>query len=69
MPIYTELSPSAAMTGWLASFESPYPFSIDQDAELKSHAESRATAKYTNHNLDGDEPRQHIADSKQCTRR
>lgn len=24
--------------------------------------------RYANHNLDGDEPRQHIADGKQCTR-
>ncbi|GGE68725.1 recombination associated protein RdgC [Paenalcaligenes hominis] len=68
VPIYTEQSPASAMTGWLASYEVPYPFSIDQDAELKSHSENRATVKYANHNLDGDEPRQHIADGKQCTR-
>ncbi|AQS50514.1 recombination-associated protein RdgC [Paenalcaligenes hominis] len=67
-PIYTEQSPASAMTSWLADFTPPYPFSIDQDAELKSYSESRATVKYANHNLDGDEPRQHIADGKQCTR-
>lgn len=68
VPIYTECSPASAMTGWLADYVIPYPFSIDQDAELKSHSENRATVKYANHNLDGDEPRQHIADGKQCTR-
>lgn len=68
VPIYTERSPASAMTGWLADYVIPYPFSIDQDAELKSHSENRATVKYANHNLDGDEPKQHIADGKQCTR-
>ena len=68
VPVYTEQSPAAAMTGWLADYVIPYPFSIDQDAELKARGESRASVKYANHNLDGDEQRKHIVDGKQCTR-
>lgn len=68
LPVYTEQSPSAAMTGWLADFNAPYPFSIDQDAELRASGESRSVVRYARHNLDSDEIRKHIADGKQCTR-
>lgn len=68
VPIYTELSPSTAMTSWLADFTAPHPFSIDQDAELRASGESRAVVRYARHNLDSDEVRKHISDGKQCTR-
>lgn len=68
VPVYTDQSPSAAMTGWLADFNAPYPFSIDQDAELRASGESRSVVRYARHNLDSDEIRKHIADGKQCTR-
>lgn len=68
VPVYTEQSPAAAMTNWLASFEIPYPFSIDQDAELRASGESRAVVRYAHHQLDSDEVRKHIGDGKQCTR-
>ena len=68
VPIYTEHSPSAAMTGWLSDFEPLYPFNIDQDAELRAIGESRAIVRYVNHHLDSDETQKHIVDGKQCTR-
>lgn len=68
VPVYTDQSPSAAMTGWLADFNAPYPFSIDQDAELRASGESRSVVRYARHNLDSDEIRKHITDGKQCTR-
>lgn len=68
VPVYTEQSPSSAMTGWLADFNAPYPFSIDQDAELRASGESRSVVRYARHHLDSDEIRKHIVDGKQCTR-
>lgn len=68
VPVYTEQSPAAAMTGWLADFNAPHPFSIDQDAELRASGESRSVVRYARHNLDSDEIRKHITDGKQCTR-
>ena len=67
-PVYTEISPAAAMTSWLADFNAPYPFSIDQDTELRASGESRSVVRYARHNLDSDEVRKHISDGKQCTR-
>ena len=64
----TALSPSSAMTGWLASNEAPAGFSIDRDCELRSNVEEKATVKYARHSLDGDEVRQHVAGGKAATR-
>lgn len=68
LPIYTEQSPGRAMTQWLSDFNAPFPFTIDQDAELRASGESRAVVRYAHHNLDSDEVRAHITDGKQCTR-
>lgn len=62
------LSPLAAMTGWLAGNEAPAGFSIDQDTELRSSAESKATVRYVRHSLDPKEIANHIASGKQCTK-
>ena len=59
-------SPSAAMTGWVASGEAPVGFTLDQDLELRSA--EKATVRYVNHTLDGEEIRQHIATGKIVTR-
>lgn len=59
-------SPSAAMTGWVAAGEAPAGFTLDQDLELRSA--EKATVRYANHPLEGDEIRQHIADGKVVTR-
>jgi recombination associated protein RdgC len=60
------LSPSAAMTGWVAGGEAPSHFTIDQDLELRSA--EKATVRYAKHPLEGEEIRQHIAAGKVVTR-
>lgn len=60
------LSPLAAMTDWLAGNEAPQGFTIDQDTELRSKAESKATVRYVRHTLDPKEIAGHIASGKQC---
>lgn len=60
------LSPAAAMSAWLAAGEGPTGFTIDQDLELRSV--DKATVRYVNHSLEGEEIRQHIADGKTVTR-
>ncbi|PRC92629.1 recombination-associated protein RdgC [Solimicrobium silvestre] len=62
------LSPLGAMTDWLSGNEAPDGFTIDQDAELRSSGQSKATVKYTRHNLDPVEIANHIAGGKQCTK-
>ena len=62
------LSPLAAMTDWLAGNEAPAGFTIDQDTELRSKAESKATVRYVRHALDPKEIASHIASGKQCTK-
>jgi len=59
-------SPSAAMTGWVASGEAPSGFTLDQDLELRSA--EKATVRYVKHTLEGEEIRQHIATGKVVTR-
>jgi recombination associated protein RdgC len=59
-------SPSAAMTGWVAAGEAPAGFTLDQDLELRSA--EKASVRYANHPLEGEEIRQHIADGKVVTR-
>lgn len=66
--VRTVMSPGAAMTEWLASDEAPEGFTVDQDTELRSTAESRATVRYVRHTLEADQLRQHIETGKQCTR-
>ncbi|TCJ13031.1 recombination-associated protein RdgC [Parasulfuritortus cantonensis] len=65
---HTQLSPGAAMTGWLAANEAPSGFSIDRDCELRLPGEDRATVRYVRHALDGEEIGGHIAAGKQATR-
>ncbi|MBP9804824.1 MAG: recombination-associated protein RdgC [Candidatus Accumulibacter sp.] len=59
-------SPSAAMTGWVAGGEAPSGFTLDQDLELRSS--EKASVRYVNHTLEGEEIRQHIAAGKVVTR-
>ena len=61
-------SPVAVMTGWLEADETPYGFTIDQDATLRASGESRAQVGYKSHTLEPDDVRRHIAAGKQCTR-
>ena len=65
---HTQLSPGAAMTGWLAGNEAPTGFTIDRDGELRLPGEDRATVRYVHHALDGEDIGEHIASGKQATR-
>ncbi|VFR22485.1 DNA recombination-dependent growth factor C [plant metagenome] len=67
-PLYVEISPAAAMTGWLASDEAPSNFTIDQDTELSAGGDSRAAVRYVKHTPEPDDLRRHIASGKQCTK-
>jgi recombination associated protein RdgC len=62
------LSPMVAMTAWLAADEVPPGFSIDQDTELQSPVEEKATVRFVRHTLDAKEVQRHITAGKQCTR-
>jgi len=64
----TERSPLSAMTDWLAADEAPAGFTIDQDSELRSSGEGKATVRYIRHTLEAEDMRRHIAVGKQCTR-
>ena len=66
--LHTELAPVAAMTDWLAGGGSPDGFTIDRELELRATGEGKATVRYANHALEGDEIRQHIAAGKRATR-
>lgn len=67
-PLQTALSPVSAMTSWLTADEAPAGFSIDQDTELRSSTQSKATVRYVRHALEADDLRRHIEAGKQCTR-
>ena len=64
----TQISPTTAMTAWLASGEAPAGFTIDRDCELRAAGEDRATVRYARHTLESAEVAKHIADGKSATR-
>lgn len=64
----TQISPVAAMTDWVVSDEVPQGFTVDQDTELRSTAESKATVRYVRHTLEANDLRRHVETGKQCTR-
>ncbi len=66
--LHTENSPVAAMTDWLAGENAPTGFSIDRELELRATGESKATVRYANHALEGEEILAHIAAGKRATR-
>ena len=61
-------SPVAAMTEWLVADEAPHGFTVDQDTELRSTGETKATVRYVRHTLEAEDVRRHVASGKQCTR-
>ncbi|MBC7404283.1 MAG: recombination-associated protein RdgC [Cytophaga sp.] len=63
-----KLSPQSAMTDWLVGNDAPKGFTIDQDTELRSHTEDKATVRYVNHTIDAVDVQRHIAAGKQCTK-
>lgn len=64
----TKLSPVAAMTDWLVGENAPAGFTIDRELELRASDESKATVRYANHTLEGDEILAHISGGKRVTR-
>ncbi len=66
--LFTELSPSAAMTEWLLQDEAAANFTIDQDTELRSSAENGATVRFIKQQPDHHDTSKHIQSGKQCTR-
>lgn len=66
--LQTQQMPMTVMTNWLAEGEAASNFSIDQELELLSSGEKKSTVRYTNHALEGDEIRGHIAAGKRATR-
>lgn len=61
-------SPVAAMTEWLLADEAPGGFTVDQDTELQSRGEGKATVRYVRHTLEAADVRRHMESGKQCTR-
>lgn len=53
--VETNVSPSSAMTDWLASNDAPEGFTIDRDCELRAATEHKSFVRYANHSLAGDE--------------
>ena len=68
LPLDTERSPQASMAAWLAVGESPAPFHIDDDLELKGLARSRAVVRYTHHPLDSQVLQDHLRSGLHATR-
>ncbi len=64
----TVRSPVSAMTEWLAADEAPAGFTVDQDTELQSRGDGKATVKYVRHTLEVEDVRRHIAAGKQATK-
>ncbi len=60
-------APGTAMTAWLANGNVPHGFTIDQDTELQSPVEEKATVRFVRHALDAKEVKRHIDSGKQCT--
>lgn len=61
-------APGEAMTSWLELDEAPAGFTVDQDTELTSTGESKATVRYVKHTLEADDIRRHIKNGKRCTK-
>lgn len=66
--LHTAISPTSAMTDWLAGNNAPAGFTIDRELELRATGESKATIRYANHELEGEEILKHIASGKRVTR-
>ncbi|PLQ01295.1 recombination-associated protein RdgC [Cupriavidus pauculus] len=66
--LQVNLSPVAAMTEWLATDTAPAGFTVDQEIELQSSSETKATVRYVRHPLDPEDLRRHIEAGKRCTR-
>jgi recombination associated protein RdgC len=66
--LHVNHSPAGKMTDWLLADEPPMGFSIDQDTELRSTGDSKATVRYAKQAIEVDEVRRHVEAGKQTTR-
>lgn len=66
--INTAKSPAAAMSAWLQEGAADAPFQLGRQVELHACDESKAVVRYSNHDLDRDEVKQHIISGKTPTR-
>ena len=70
--VRTQLSPTSAMSDWLAAGEAPAGFTIDRDCEMKALAEEQSSVRYVRHALDGEriaeQIKEHLASGKLPTR-
>ncbi len=66
--LHTALSPMSGMTDWLAGQQPPPGFTIDRELELREAGDSRASVRYANHALEGEEILAHIRSGKRATR-
>lgn len=65
--VQTQITPQSAMAGWLTATsgdELPPTLAIERECELKSGDEEQSVVKFSRHNLDTDEVRQHVAEGK-----
>jgi recombination associated protein RdgC len=67
-PLKTNLSPAAAMTGWLSRNEVPASFTIDRQCELRGMDDEKATVSYIRHDLGAKEICGHIQTGKEATK-
>lgn len=66
--LQTQLAPVTAMSAWLTAGETPEPFGLDRECELKAADDTKATVRYVRHGLDLDEIRGHLKAGKLPTR-
>lgn len=64
----TERSPQSCMAAWLMLGDAPLRFVLDQDLELQTVDEMKATVRYVRHALDGNEIQAHLKSGKFVTR-
>lgn len=62
------VSPSSAMTAWLAGGDLASTFTVDRDCELCAAGEEKATVRYVRHTLEAEEITKHIAGGKAVTK-
>ena len=62
--VQTQLSPTTAMSDWLATKEPPAGFTIDRECELKQPDSEKSTVRYARHTLEIDEVGEHIRQGK-----
>lgn len=66
--LQVDQAPASAMTEWLGADEAPEGFTLDQEMELQSHGESRASVRYLRETPLHEDVTRQIASGKQCVR-